>query len=415
MHYAEAFKMAINAIFAHKLRSFLTLLGIVAGVASIIGVMTGISVIQNTIEKEMSVLGATVFQVQKLPRGGISSRAEFLRLLQRKPLTMDHVEELREKAKNVTLVGAELWKYGYTAKYRDIKTNGDGNICGGTPEYGPNNTHYVVRGRTLSREDVKLGRFVVVIGFALAQKLFPFSDPLGKTIRLENRDYRVIGVFGEKKSSFGSGYDKYCLIPITNYLRVFGTKDGRGLDRSVYITVRARSTEVLDDAIQEVRGILRLKRNVPAKEDDDFAYFTNDSQIKNFNQQTAAVKMGSFIIGAVALVVAGIGIMNIMLVSVTERTKEIGLRKSIGAKRRDVLNQFLLEAIVLCNIGGVIGVLVGFGLGNLVSIFTGFAVSIPVEWAVGGLIFCTLTGLIFGLWPAVVASRKDPILALSYE
>lgn len=198
MHFIEAFKMAITAIFAHKLRSFLTLLGIVAGVASIIGVMTGISVIQNTIEKEMSVLGTTVFQVQKLPRGGISSREEFLRLLQRRPLTMEHVEILREKAKNVTLVGAELWKYGYTAKYRDIKSNGDGNICGGTPEYGPNNTHYVVQGRTLSREDVKLGRSVVVIGFALAQELFPFSDPIGKTIKLENRDYRIVGVFGEK-------------------------------------------------------------------------------------------------------------------------------------------------------------------------------------------------------------------------
>lgn len=187
------------------------------------------------------------------------------------------------------------------------------------------------------------------------------------------------------------------------------------MDRSVYITVRAQSTEVLDDAIQEVRGILRMKRGVPPKEEDDFAYFTNDSQIKNFNEQTAAVKMGSFIIGAIALIVAGIGIMNIMLVSVTERTREIGLRKSIGAKKRDVLNQFLLEAIVLCNIGGIVGVMVGFGLGNLVSVFTGFAVSIPMEWAVGGLIFCTITGLVFGLWPAVVAARKDPIFALSYE
>ncbi|KAA3618755.1 MAG: peptide ABC transporter permease [Calditrichaeota bacterium] len=415
MHFIEAFKMAMTAIFAHKLRSSLTLLGIVAGVASIIAVMTGISVIQKTIEKEMSVLGATVFQVQKLTRGNISSRAEFLRMLQRPALTMEHVEELRKKAKNVTLVGAELWKYGYTAKYRDIKTNGDGNICGGTPEYGPNNTHYVTRGRTLSREDVKLGRSVVVIGHALAQKLFPFSDPIDKTIKLENRNYRVIGVFGEKKSSFGSGYDKYCLIPITNWLRSFGTKDDRGLDRSVYITVRAKNTLVLDDAIQEVRGILRMKRGVPAREEDNFAYFTNDSQIKNFNEQTAKVKMGSYIIGAIALIVAGIGIMNIMLVSVTERTKEIGLRKSIGAKRRDVLSQFLLEAIVLCNIGGAIGVVVGFGLGNLVSLFTGFASTVPMEWAVGGLVFCTITGLVFGLWPAIVASRKDPILALSYE
>jgi putative ABC transport system permease protein len=189
--------------------------------------------------------------------------------------------------------------------------------------------------------------------------------------------------------------------------------DGR--DLSVNVTERARSPEELQDAIEETRAILRLERKVPPREDDDFTIFTNDSQIRSFNQATAGVKIGAFVIGIVALVVAGIGIMNIMLVSVTERTSEIGIRKSIGAKRKHILGQFLCEAVLLCNVGGVIGVLAGFGLGNVVTLFTDFEVDVPLEWAVAGVVFCTAVGLGFGLWPAVKASRLHPIEALRYE
>ena len=161
--------------------------------------------------------------------------------------------------------------------------------------------------------------------------------------------------------------------------------------------------------------VLRQARQVPPSEEDDFTIFTNDSQIRSFNQATAGVKVGAFVIGIIALVVAGIGIMNIMLVSVTERTREIGVRKSLGARRKTILIQFLMEAIILCNIGGIFGVIVGFGLGNVVTIFTGFAANIPMEWAVGGLLFCSAVGISFGFWPAVVASRLDPIEALRYE
>ena len=161
--------------------------------------------------------------------------------------------------------------------------------------------------------------------------------------------------------------------------------------------------------------VLRAERKVPPQEEDDFTVFTNDSQIKSFNEATAGVKIGAFVIGIVALVVAGIGIMNIMLVSVTERTREIGIRKSLGAKRKTIMMQFLLEAIILCNIGGVLGVIVGFGLGNIVSIATGFPANVPMEWTFGGLAFCTAVGLSFGLWPAMKASKLDPIEALRWE
>ncbi|MEZ4762740.1 MAG: ABC transporter permease [Calditrichia bacterium] len=410
--FIEAFKMAVTAIWSHKLRSALTLVGIIAGVASIIAVMTGISVVQGTIEKEMSVLGTTVFQVQKWGRG--FDDVDWREIQKRKPVTVENAAAIRENVDNVTMVGSELWDFGHSARYRN-ETAERVTICGGTPEYPENNTHYVYLGRNISHEDVKMARNTVVIGYAIAERLFPYVDPIDKVLKIDGFKYRVVGVFEEKKSSMGGGYDNYILMPISKFTKVYGSKTSWGDDRSVNVTVRVSSPELVADAIEETRFVLRQNRKVPPQNRDDFTIFTNDSQIRSFNQATAGVKAGAFVIGIIALVVAGIGIMNIMLVSVTERTKEIGIRKSLGAKRKHILLQFLLEAIILCNIGGVFGVMVGFGLGNVVTIFTGFAANVPMEWAVGGLVFCTTVGLIFGMWPAVLASRLDPIDALRYE
>lgn len=410
--FIEAFKMAVTAIWSHKLRSALTLVGIIAGVASIIAVMTGISVVQGTIEKEMSVLGTTVFQVQKWGRG--FDDVDWREIQKRKPVTVENAAAIRENVDNVTMVGSELWDFGHSARYRN-ETAERVTICGGTPEYPENNTHYVYLGRNISHEDVKMSRNTVVIGYAIAERLFPYVDPIDKVVKIDGFKYRVVGVFEEKKSSMGGGYDNYILMPISKFTKVYGMKDQWGNDRSVNVTVRVSSPDQVTDAIEETRFVLRQNRKVPPQNKDDFTIFTNDSQIRSFNQATAGVKAGAFVIGIIALVVAGIGIMNIMLVSVTERTKEIGIRKSLGAKRKHILLQFLLEAIILCNIGGIFGVIVGFGLGNVVTIFTGFAANVPMEWAVGGLVFCTSVGLIFGMWPAVLASRLDPIDALRYE
>jgi putative ABC transport system permease protein len=414
MAFIEIFRMAMSAIMSHKLRSSLTLVGIIAGVASIIGVMTGISVIQNTIESELSVLGTTVFQVQKWAAGGPLSEAERRKIMRRRPTTVEHANAIRENVSTVTLVGSELWDFGHVVKYRDIQTDPIITICGGTPEYPPNNTHYIGHGRNISNEDVKMARKVVVLGFAVANKLFPWTDPVNKTVKVDGYKFRVVGVFAEKKSAMGGNYDNYVLFPITLINELYGpTRFGN--ERSVNITVRAKSPAIVDEAIAETRGVMRRVRGLKPHEEDDFTIFTNDSQIKAFNNTTAGIKTGAFVIGIVALVVAGIGIMNIMLVSVTERTREIGLRKSIGAKRKDILIHFLLEAIILSNIGGLFGVLIGFALGNLVSIFTGFLVTIPLDWAVIGLLFCTGVGLIFGFWPAYKASALNPIDSLRFE
>src|SRR5689334_5318094 len=407
--------MSLSAIFANKLRSVLTLVGIVAGVASIIAVMTAISLIQGAMEKEMSVLGAQTFQVQKWPAGGFTTDAERRRAMRRPPLTLANADAIRGQVPSVDLVGSEIWDFGFTVQYRGTTTNPNVSICGGTPEYPPNNTHYVGLGRNLSPLDVRTAAKVVVIGYAIAKKLFPFVDPIGRDVLVDHRRYEVVGVFDEKKSAFGGNFDNYVLMPVTTFIGVYGLKDRQGFARSVNITVRAKTPEQMNDAIDQTRQILRRQRGVKPGEPDNFDFYNSASLITQFNKMSMGVKLASFVIGIIALVVAGIGIMNIMLVAVTERTREIGLRKALGARRASIRLQFLLEAVVLCNIGGVVGVLVGFALGNVVALFTKFQPHVPLEWGAVGLLFCSAVGVGFGMLPAVRASKLDPIEALRYE
>ena len=412
---SDTLRMCFQALVANKLRSTLTLVGIVAGVASIIAVMTAISVVQGTMEREMSVLGAQTFQVQKWPAGGFASQEYRRKAMKRPPLTLENAQAIRDHAQTVDLVGSELWDFGFTASYKGITSNPNISICGGTPEYPPNNTHYVGVGRNLEPIDIKAARKVAVIGYALAQKFFPYSDPIGKKIRVDGRMYEVIGVFDQKKSAFGGGFDTYVLIPATTFVNTYGLVGKDGFPRSVNITVRAKTPELLDDAMEETRQILRRDRGLKPGQEDNFEFFNSTSLITQFNKISMGVKLAAFVIGIIALVVAGIGIMNIMLVAVTERTREIGIRKALGAPRASILSQFLLEAVILCNIGGIIGVMAGFGMGNLVAFFAHFDAHVPVEWAVIGLLFCSMVGVGFGMLPAVRASNLHPIDALRHE
>ena len=300
----EALRMALASVGAHKLRSALTLVGIIAGVASIIAVMTGISVVQVAMEEEMSVLGTQTFQVQKWPRGDWGDEAARRKILRRKPVTLANTEAVRRQVRSVDLVGAEYWRFGSSASYRGDSTEQTLTVCGGTPEYAANNTHYVQFGRNLTDEDLRVGRSVAVIGYALAERLFPFTDPIQKVIKVDHRKVRVIGVFEEKKSAMGGGYDNYILIPITVFQRIYGENDD-GRERSVNMTVRAKTPALLETAMEETRAVLRMARGVDPRDEDDFFMFTNDSSIREFNRTTAGVKLGAFVVGIIALVVAG--------------------------------------------------------------------------------------------------------------
>jgi len=414
MQIYEALKMAIAALKNNKLRSFLTLVGVIAGVASIVAVMTGISVLQTGIESELSVLGSTTFQVQKWLNGP-STRDERMKAMKRPPTTVAHANAIREKVAVVDLVGAEIWGYNRVVQYKEKKTEPQMVMCGGTPEYCPNNTHLVALGRNITNQDIKTRQNVVVLGHNIAQELFPWTEPVGKTVKIDGRKFNVVGVFESKNSVLGGQYDNYMLVPYSTYEKIYGKYGPDGSRNSVNITVNAKSPELLQEAIEQTRLVMRQERGLKPNEEDNFTIFTNESQIETFNNTTAGVKVGAFVIGIIALVVAGIGIMNIMLVSVTERTREIGLRKSLGATRKNILTQFLMEAVMLCNIGGIIGVLLGYGLGNLIQFFTDFQAHIPLEWAFGGLAFCTAVGITFGLWPAIYASKLDPIESLRFE
>src|SRR5512138_2929199 len=278
--------MCLRALVSNKLRSVLTLVGIVAGVASIIAVMTAISVVQGTMEREMSVLGAQVFQVQKWPAGGFHSQADRRKAMKRPPLTLENAAAIRDHVSSVDLVGSEIWDFGFSATYHGVTTNPNLSICGGTPEYPPNNTHYVGQGRNLSPMDVRSAAKVVVIGHAIAGKLFPFVDPIGREMLVDRREYRVIGVFDEKKSAFGGNFDNYVLMPVTTFLNVYGLTDRDGHARSVNITVRAKTPEVRDEGIDQTRQILRAQRGVKPGEEDNFDFYNSASLITQFNKMS---------------------------------------------------------------------------------------------------------------------------------
>jgi putative ABC transport system permease protein len=406
----ESVLMALSAIRSSKLRSILTLLGIVVGVFSIISVMTAVGVLRNSIEEGLTQLGANTFQIQKYPNFDGGPR-EHARLRNRKDITYEQALQVRDKATLAEEVGIESWERARVFIWKGQKTNPNVMVAGETPEGIVTNDWQISAGRAFSSQDVQAARNVVILGVMVAEKLFPPQvNPVGETVRFDGALYEVIGVFAKKGGVLGGNQDNFGAIPITTYFSKYG-KSGK----SVHVMVKAQSREVFEDAVEQSRSILRVARNVPPGEEDDFFYFSNDSVIKEFNDFTLYLRMGVLLVSSIALLAAGVGIMNIMLVSVTERTREIGVRKAVGAQRRDILAQFMTEAIILCEIGGVIGVVLGIVGGNIVGLLMEVPAIIPWDWAAIGIGVCSLVGLIFGVYPAWKAATLDPIESLRFE
>jgi putative ABC transport system permease protein len=406
----ESFVMAMSALVAHKLRSALTLLGVLVGVFSIIVVMTAMRALQHSIELELSQLGSHTFQVRKWPGIYFGGPDGFEKYWRRQNITLAQGRQVVERASMARTVGLESYFGGGEAISRYAKTPPGIFLIGGTPGSFPARNWVVGEGRSLSETDVDCAHDVCILGANLAKTLFPHGSPLGDRIKMNGIGYTVVGVLEAKGRALGSDQDNFAVIPITSGLNRYG-----GRWRSLSILVQAQSQAAFDDTIEQVRGILRAIRKVPPGKEDDFELFWNDSLISQFNTFTLTVRVVVAVISSIALLAAGIGIMNIMLVSVTERTREIGIRRAVGAKRRNVMTQFIMEAIALCEVGGLMGVLLGILGGNLGAYFLKVTPVLPVDWVFIGLAACSLVGIVFGTYPAYKAANLDPIESLRYE
>jgi putative ABC transport system permease protein len=406
----ESFFMAMNALAAHKLRSALTLLGVLVGVFSIIVVMTAVRVLQSDIERQMSQLGSSTFMVNKWPALHFSGPEGMEKYWRRKDITLAHGLGLIEKTTLPQNIGLETTFWGGQVESRFKTTAPNVQLFGGTPGSFPARNWVLSEGRLLLDMDVDGARDVCVLGAGLAKTVFPQGSALGERLKINGFNYEVVGVLESKGGSLGGDQDNFAVVPVTTGINRFGR-----WNRSLSILVQARSQALYEDTVEQVRGALRVLRKVRPGAEDDFEIFSNDSLISQFNTFTMAVRVGVALISSIALLAAGIGIMNIMLVSVTERTREIGIRRAVGAKKRNVMTQFVMEAIVLCQVGGLIGVVLGIIGGNATAYFLKLSPVIPVDWVLLGLFICSVVGIVFGTYPAFKAANLDPIESLRYE
>ena len=407
----ESFRMALGALLAHTLRSALTLLGVLVGVFSIIVVMTAMRVMQSDIERKLSSLGSQTFMVRKWPGlffGGNGSDWE--KYWRRKNVTLEQGRRLQERATLPLSIGLEASFWAGEIQTRYQRSAPDVRLFGDTPGSFSAHNWNLAEGRLLVDADVDGARPVCVLGSSLATNLFPNSSALGEQLKLDGLRYTVVGVLESKGGSLGGNQDNFAVIPLTAGLNHYGRRWF-----SLDLLVQARDRASFDATVEETRGLMRLIRKTPPGQEDDFEIASNDSMIEQFNAFTRKVRLGVAVVSSIALLAAGIGIMNIMLVSVTERTREIGIRRAIGAKRRNILVQFILEAVVLCEIGGAIGVGLGIVGGNLLAVLMKLPPVVPVDWIIIGLGICSLVGIIFGTYPAWKAAHLDPIESLRYE
>ena len=410
MPISEILRIAFSSIGVNKLRSGLTMLGITIGVFSVIGVMTTVTALRSSIETGLSFLGSNFFQFGKYPTGlsGGSNRRE---IEMRRDITLAQAMRYQQlMADTADVVCLKVFDYSAQAVYNGRKTTPDVTLVGSNEYFINANQYTIGLGRNLQPEDIELGRPVVVIGQDIVTKLFPSENPLGKTIKMKERTYVVIGTFAGKGTSFGQSQDDIAIIPITRFFSDFGAQN-----RTVNIATEAPSHLVYNEIMDKGVTAMRVVRGLKPADGNDFEVYSNESLLTAFGKVADVITAGSFVISGIALLAAGVGIMNIMLVSVTERTKEIGIRKSIGARKKSILTQFLIEAVTISLTGGVFGIVLGIGVGDLVALWMKAEAVFPWDWTLLGLLVCTGIGIGFGFYPAWKAASLDPIEALRYE
>lgn len=415
----ETFRFAFRSIAAQKLRSFLTLLGILAGVATVIAMVSFVAGFNRAITGAFAATGTHRVQFQKLePRFGGPPELIPDEQKRRRPLTLEDAAALKRQATLAAAVSPErdLLDSGETPAVKNRRgdeANGP-VIQGVTPDYVLANSLGVDDGRFISSTDLAHGAHVCLIGADLAQSLFPARDPIGREVLLQGVAFRVIGTLEKKGSQFGGSGDSLLLLPLTVFDALFPEVQ-RGTGNTLRIASVPRDPDRVDDLTDQEEALLRGRRGLKAHQDNDFGISTSAEALATFRQVTGGIAAAMIFIAAIALLVGGVGIMNIMLVNVTERTREIGVRKALGATRKDIAAQFLLEAVALTGLGGALGIACGLGVAMAVRALFDFPAAAPL-WSVGlGFGISTAIGLGFGLWPALKAAGQDPIEALRYE
>lgn len=407
----ENIRISLDSIRSHLLRTILTILIISFGIMALVGILTATDSIKYFLTQNFSMMGSNTFTIRNrtmnIHIGGQSNPQKRF-----EPISLDQAMLFKERYDFPA--HTSIWtfaSFGVTLKYMSNKTNPNIRVLGTDAEYIITSGDEIEKGRNFTQQEVLDGSHVCVLGSEVVKALFKNKeDPVGKIISIGPGKYRVIGLLEEKGSSMGFSGDRSCLLPLTN-VRVNFPRPSM----SYNINVMAYRTELLEPAVGEATGLFRSIRQVPVGQDDTFEVTKSDNIAKMLIENIKYVTMAATIIGLITLMGAAIGLMNIMLVSVTERTREIGIRKAIGATRRVIRNQFLAEAIVIGQIGGLLGIFLGILIGNIISLLIGSAFIVPWLWIATGVLLCFVVALISGIIPAQKAANLDPIESLRYE
>ncbi|HYW96905.1 MAG TPA: ABC transporter permease [Bacteroidales bacterium] len=409
--FRENLRIALHTIKTNKVRTFLTISIIAFGIMALVGIMTSIDSIKKSITNEFTMMGANTFNIE--------SRSMRVQIGNQKYRTKNYgyisyrqAEEFKQRFHFPAEVS--IWTYASgmgTVKYGKEKTNPNIPVIGVDENYTSTSGYEIDKGRNFTSQEITDYRNYAIIGAGLAKKLFPsYEDPINRIITVGNGRFKVIGVLVKKGSGFGVNSDNLCLLPYTT-VRQYFSRPRMGYT----ISVKAASNDLIDAAVGQAEGVFRIVRNLDARDESDFNITKSDMLVNMLLENLKKINWAAIVIGIITLLGAVVGLMNIMLVSVTERTREIGIRKAMGAKNDNIKQQFLYEAIVIGQLGGAFGIVLGIIIGNVVSLLINTSSVIPWAWVFIGVGLCLIVGVISGYFPAVKAARQDPIVALRYE
>jgi putative ABC transport system permease protein len=403
---ADNLRTSIDALRQHKMRAVLTVVGLTMGVATLITVMTLVQGANVYVEQKIARLGTNVFQVARIPFI-VTDFNLVIKALKYKNLTMDDTRAIAEGCPDCVAVGASLSGTA-RAQYRDKELN-DITFIGHTPNMADIDSRVIEQGRYFTDSENQRSAYVCVIGDDLVQQMFLGVDPMGQVLRLDNQEFTVVGTVERIGSVLGQNQDTFAIVPMNTYLRM------RGSRASVTIQAQTGPGQAFENGQDEARLVLRSRRHVVPGQEENFFIGTKDSYISLWQSISSAFFAVFIMVSSISAVVGGIVIMNVMLVSVTERTKEIGIRRAMGATQQDIMRQFLSESVLQCLMGGAVGIAIGFLCALALRTFTSFPASVQTWVAVLGLVLSSVIGLFFGIYPATRAAKLDPIVALRTE